>query len=169
MLHEHRNVCGIQMKKKKDIWLILVILIIALALIEKAPMCCYLDSERAKGPIDSEPTPLDVQTEKQALEDEGILSLYVWGSSMYPTIKPGQTCICQEKTQYEKGDIIAFHVYENDHLTFVVHRVVEATEAGVITMGDNNVVEDPWLIPYDNIFCSIPEKYQLKEVDTNGD
>lgn len=153
------------MAKNNNVWLIMVLVVLVLAMREKVPSCSWIDYDGGTPEnIIDQPTVGTISDEKAQLETEGRLDVYVWGSSMYPTVKPGQTCECIKKNQYQVGDIIAFHVYDGDNLMFVIHRIVEVTPNGVLTKGDNNGTEDPWLVPFSDIFCSVPEEYMFKNL-----
>ena len=66
------------------------------------------------------------------------------GNSMYPTIESGTFVIIKQEQEYFLGDIIAFVNEDNKN---VVHRIIEQTDEGFITKGDNNRRNDPGIIP----------------------
>ncbi len=70
------------------------------------------------------------------------MNLYIVRSgSMEPKILTGSLCMINMKYPYEKiqcGDVIAF---ESGN-TLVLHRVIQRTDEGLITKGDNNQVDD---------------------------
>ena len=70
------------------------------------------------------------------------MNLYIVRSgSMEPEILTGSLCMINIKCPYEKiqcGDVIAF---ESGN-TLVLHRVIQHTDEGLITKGDNNQVDD---------------------------
>ncbi|EPA04318.1 signal peptidase I [Candidatus Nitrosarchaeum limnium] len=70
------------------------------------------------------------------------------GQSMHGTIESGTFIIAKPDPQYYIGDIIAF---VNEHDRSVVHRIVEQTDDGFITKGDNNPRNDPKVIPFDHV------------------
>ena len=70
------------------------------------------------------------------------------GNSMHGTMESGTFIIAKPDPQYYLGDIIAF-VNENNKK--VVHRIVDQTEDGFITKGDNNPRNDSKVIPFDHV------------------
>jgi|SRR5690625_394641 len=62
----------------------------------------------------------------------------VISGSMEPTIKTNDFIVYKKSKVYEVDDIIVFVV--EDYL--VVHRIIEKTEDGYITKGDNNNSDD---------------------------
>ncbi len=70
------------------------------------------------------------------------INLYIVRSgSMEPEILTGSLCMINMKYPYEKiqcSDVIAF---ESGN-TLVLHRVIQRTDEGLITKGDNNQVDD---------------------------
>lgn len=62
----------------------------------------------------------------------------VISGSMEPTIKTNDLIVYKKSKVYEVDDIIVFVV--EDYL--VVHRIIEKTEDGYITKGDNNSSDD---------------------------
>lgn len=61
---------------------------------------------------------------------------YVYSDSMEPTINEGDGYLLVPAAEIVEGDIITFHSTERDE--HVTHRVVEVTDEGYITQGDNN-------------------------------
>ncbi len=70
------------------------------------------------------------------------------GDSMYPTIESGTFVVVQPEQEYFLGDIIAF---VNEDTRNVVHRIIEQTDDGFITKGDNNRNKDPKVVPLENV------------------
>ncbi len=70
------------------------------------------------------------------------------GNSMHPTIESGTFVVIKPEQQYFLGDIIAF-VNENNRN--VIHRIIEQTDEGFITKGDNNRRNDPGILPLEKI------------------
>lgn len=70
------------------------------------------------------------------------------GNSMKGTIDSGTMLVVKSEQQYIVGDIIAF---VNEDGRSVVHRIVEQTDKGFITKGDNNPKNDPKVIPLENV------------------
>jgi len=64
----------------------------------------------------------------------------IMSESMEPTIMTGSICFIDEDVgMYEVGDIVT---YDKDDKS-IIHRIVEITDEGYITKGDNNDVVDP--------------------------
>lgn len=65
---------------------------------------------------------------------------YATSDSMSPAIEPGDTYFLIASSTIESGDIITYYSPENgEHTT---HRVIERTESGFVTKGDNNPSTD---------------------------
>src|SRR5437762_1825086 len=64
------------------------------------------------------------------------------GSSMLPTINPGDLVVTRQKGTYQVGDVVAYHNRQLDRT--VVHRII-STSGGRFTMkGDNNLFNDAY-------------------------
>ena len=74
----------------------------------------------------------------------GYLPLIVLTDSMYPVIESGDLIICRtaDAEEIEVGDVISFFDPAGNGSSIVTHRVLEVTEAGWRTKGDNNNTED---------------------------
>ena len=78
--------------------------------------------------------------------------------SMESELPVGSLCLvdCQQK-EPEVGDIISYKAQD----AIITHRVIEKTDDGYITKGDNNSVADPGIVKPKQIFgtviCSIPK------------
>jgi len=70
------------------------------------------------------------------------------GDSMTPTIESGTFVVVKPEQEYLLGDIIAFVDEDNRN---VVHRIVEQTDEGFITKGDNNRKNDPGVISVEKV------------------
>jgi len=85
---------------------------------------------------------------------------YSWAvigsGSMEPAIKVNDMVIIKKQDDYNVGDIVT---YRSGNIS-VTHRVVEKSDTGCITKGDFNNVEDPYMIPMENIVgrvvCIVP-------------
>ncbi len=67
----------------------------------------------------------------------------VVSGSMEPTIPTGSLCLVNIRRPYEKiqeGDVIVY-VRKSDGLR-IIHRVVAVTDAGLVTQGDANRIDD---------------------------
>ena len=73
----------------------------------------------------------------------------VFSESMVPTFDKGDMIIVQGGTVIKTGDIVVYDapVYKYP----IIHRVINITEAGVVTKGDNNASPDPWVTPTSKI------------------
>lgn len=68
---------------------------------------------------------------------------YVPTPSMEPTIESNSTVIFDQNYSYDDlniGDIIVY--YNTDLNIYVIHRIVESTNSGFVTKGDNNSICD---------------------------
>jgi len=65
--------------------------------------------------------------------------ILLFGESMLPTIQSGSLVIVKSLPSYDNGDIVAFF---NSGGINVVHRIIEVTEGGYVTQGDNNSFKD---------------------------
>ncbi len=80
-------------------------------------------------------------------------------NSMTPVIKKGDKVTIRKVryTDVEVKDIIAFYIADRKNI--IVHRVVqkinEKKENYLVTKGDNNRVEDPWIVTEKNFLGKI--------------
>jgi signal peptidase I len=58
------------------------------------------------------------------------------GTSMVPTLRPGDLVILREAETYEPGDVIAFHSRMLDRV--VIHRIIDVAGGRFVTRGDGN-------------------------------
>ena len=78
----------------------------------------------------------------------GFASAAVVSGSMEPTINTGDFIITLKRNGYEVGEVVMF--FEGG--VYTTHRIVEETEDGFRTMGDNNEGSlDPWTVREENI------------------
>ena len=70
------------------------------------------------------------------------------GNSMKGTIDSGTFVVIKPDQEYFLGDIIAF---ENEQNRKVIHRIIEITDGGFITKGDNNQKVDPGIQPLEKV------------------
>lgn len=64
----------------------------------------------------------------------------ITGSSMHPTVTDGSLQPIFESQSAEVGDIIVYYSEHTDSI--ITHRIIESTQDGFITQGDNNAVSD---------------------------
>jgi signal peptidase I len=74
----------------------------------------------------------------------------VEGSSMGPTYHDGDLVIAYQRDTYAIGDSIVYDAPVSAQFN-VIHRIVERTEGGFITQGDNMDRPDGWIAPHDEI------------------
>lgn len=70
----------------------------------------------------------------------------ILSDSMEPTIPTGSIVLIRERSPDSipaPGDIIMFQLKTKNGPVYVTHRLMECTEAGWITKGDHNSVQDP--------------------------
>ena len=73
--------------------------------------------------------------------------ILVAGESMEPTIHPGSLVIVMRHSEYQVGDVVAYHVPDGDPGAGdnVIHRIVGGSaEAGFTMRGDNTNAPDQW-------------------------
>jgi signal peptidase len=92
-------------------------------------------------------------TSEEVPDVAGALPLIVLTDSMYPVIQSGDLIIChtEEPENIQVGDVIAFFDPAGNGITIVTHRVIEVTENGWRTKGDNNNAEDRLTVPADKL------------------
>jgi signal peptidase I len=73
------------------------------------------------------------------------------GPSMNPTLEVGDGLhvVPYMDQPIRRGDIVVFR--RSDQAQFIVHRIVQISEAGIRTRGDNNNLIDPWLLRAEEI------------------
>ncbi|MBR4289276.1 MAG: signal peptidase I [Oscillospiraceae bacterium] len=83
-------------------------------------------------------------TSEEVPDVGGFLPLIVLTDSMYPVIESGDLIICHtaKAEEIQAGDVIAFFDPAGNGSSIVTHRVMEITEDGFRTKGDNNNTED---------------------------
>ena len=78
----------------------------------------------------------------------GFASAAVVSGSMEPAINTGDFIITLKRDDYEVGEVVMF--FEGG--VYTTHRIVEETEDGFRTMGDNNGgAVDPWIVHEEDI------------------
>ena len=83
----------------------------------------------------------------------GTFPMIVLTDSMYPEIESGDLILCHdiEAEDVQVGDVITFYDPMGNGVSVVTHRVMEITEDGFITKGDNNNVEDQKPVPAEKL------------------
>ena len=71
------------------------------------------------------------------------------GNSMKGTIDGGTFVILKPEQEYLEGDIIGFINEDNKK---VIHRIIQVTDEGFITKGDNNQRKDTGIQSLDKVF-----------------
>ena len=80
----------------------------------------------------------------------GIVPYVVLSGSMEPKIQTGSLCFINKNAKFnsiKKKDIIAYKMKDG---TLVTHRVVDITNKGFITKGDNNKIKDKEIVNKNN-------------------
>ncbi len=73
----------------------------------------------------------------------------VFSESMVPTYLKGDMIVIQGTQDVKVGDIV---VYDSPLYKYpIIHRIIEVSDAGVKTKGDNNRIADPWTTPLDKV------------------
>lgn len=83
----------------------------------------------------------------------GFKPVYVLTGSMEPILREHGVCIVQ-KTTYDDVDVDDIVMYTIDDKT-ITHRIIEKSELGIRTKGDNNNVEDAYLLQPENINAKV--------------
>ncbi|MDK2562963.1 signal peptidase I [Romboutsia sedimentorum] len=83
----------------------------------------------------------------------GFRSYTVLSGSMEPEFYPGDLVVSLHKNRanIKEGDIITFR--DNDEI--VTHRIIDKTQEGYITKGDNNNAADSFAVSNDNIIGKV--------------
>lgn len=73
------------------------------------------------------------------------------GSSMFPTLKTGDILrvVQYNRREIHPGDVIAFN--SSNGAALIVHRVVTVGQNGIRTKGDNNELNDDWLLSSNDV------------------
>lgn len=83
----------------------------------------------------------------------GYKPIYILTGSMEPTLKEKGVCIVKQSTydDVDVGDIIMYTIDEKT----ITHRIVEKTNEGIRTKGDNNDVNDAYLLQDENVKAKV--------------
>lgn len=84
----------------------------------------------------------------------GFRSYTVLSGSMEPEFYPGDMVIIQNKNKANIGlnDIVT---YRDGSGVIITHRIIEKTSDGYITKGDNNNVQDDYIVSLNNIIGKV--------------
>lgn len=83
----------------------------------------------------------------------GYKPVYILTGSMEPTLREKGVCIVKQTT-YDEVDVDDILMYKVDEKT-ITHRVIEKTEEGIRTKGDNNDVDDAYLLHEENVKAKV--------------
>jgi signal peptidase I len=75
------------------------------------------------------------------------------GRSMEPTYHDGDLVVTRQKASYTVGDVVVYDAPIDSQFN-VIHRIIEPTEGGFITQGDNRNEPDGWIAPHNTIYGS---------------
>lgn len=91
----------------------------------------------------------------------GFRSYTVLSGSMEPKFYPGDMVITQhkEKADIKVNDIVT---YKDNEGVIITHRIIEETDEGYITKGDNNNVNDADILKEENIIGEV--KFSIPKV-----
>ena len=73
------------------------------------------------------------------------------GVSMEPTYEDSDLVVAYERDTYAVGDVIVYDAPIN-HQFNVIHRIIERTDGGFVTQGDNRDEVDGWIAPDEEIY-----------------
>lgn len=95
----------------------------------------------------------------------GYKPVLVLTGSMEPTMKVNGVAIVKQATydEVQEGDIIMFEI--NDKM--ITHRIVNKTEEGITTKGDNNNTEDAYLLTDENVKAKVVAIWNWTSVPLN--
>jgi len=85
------------------------------------------------------------------MPDEVIKSISYTGPSMNPTLKAPEKLqvVPYMGREIKRGDVVVFFPPENHRM--VAHRVVSVYAKGLMTRGDHNIDNDPWILSPEHI------------------
>ena len=95
----------------------------------------------------------------------GYKPVFILTGSMEPTLKVNGVAIV-EKTTYdevEKGDIIMYEIGDK----MITHRIIEKTDEGITTKGDNNQTQDAYLLTEENVRAKVVSIWNWTSVPMN--
>lgn len=87
----------------------------------------------------------------------GLKPVLILSDSMEPTMPEGSIAIVRHQNgkDVKKGDIIFFETEILGGRSYVVHRIEDITEQGIITKGDNNRNTDPEYLNEENVWGKV--------------
>ena len=72
------------------------------------------------------------------------------GRSMEPTYQDGDLVVAYAHSDYDVGDVIVYDAPVDSQFN-VIHRIIDTTDGGFVTQGDNRDEPDGWNAPYEEI------------------
>lgn len=89
----------------------------------------------------------------------GFSSAVVVSGSMEPKININDVVLAHKRSDYKVNDVIIFHDVKTDD--YITHRIMEVTDEGYRTKGDNNNSYDEDLVKKENVvgavYCVLPQ------------
>ena len=84
---------------------------------------------------------------------------------MEPTLKVNGVAIVEKATydEVEVGDIIMYQVGDK----MITHRIIEKTEDGITTKGDNNNTQDAYLLTEENVKAKVVSIWNWTSIPLN--
>lgn len=95
----------------------------------------------------------------------GYKPVYILTGSMEPTLREKGICVVKQcgYDDVEVNDIIMYQIEDKT----ITHRVVEKTEEGIRTKGDNNDVQDAYLLGEENVKAKVVAIFNITAVIIN--
>ncbi len=92
-----------------------------------------------------------INTKKRKEEDKSSFLFNYYGASMKPTFKTGDGMMVLPygREKVRPGDVIVFRCPERGN--HIVHRVIRIDSKGIMTRGDNSILDDPWILNPGNV------------------
>ncbi len=110
------------------------------------------------------PSPTVAKPKNNSLQDKeianGAFIISFMGSSMHPTLQHSDLLKIKPYKEHpiKQGDIIYFQPPTGG--TKIVHRIAKITQTGIVTRGDNNITNDPYLIKKDYILGKVTIRWR---------
>lgn len=95
----------------------------------------------------------------------GYKPVFILTGSMEPTLKVNGVAIVEKATydEVEVGDIIMYQVGDK----MITHRIIEKTEDGITTKGDNNNTQDAYLLTEENVKAKVVSIWNWTSIPLN--